>query len=251
MKILIACEYSGIVRDAFIKKGHNAWSCDLLPSEGDPKNNHKHLQYDVNYALDLVDDWDMIIAFPPCTFLCSSGLRWINDPRHPNRHEDQRHALDLVKRIWAYDCKYICIENPIGILSSKFMKPSQYIQPYQFGHDASKKTCLWLKGLPKLVPTSDMTKEDVTYVTLNNGKRFSKWYYDCSKLPHSQRAKARSKFWEGVASAMADQWNIEPPKRLRLLPTNHICTNSYALKGSYKISLENFAKSQVIPFIRR
>ena len=205
-KILIACEYSGIVRDALIKKGHDAYSCDLLPSEGDPNNNHRHLQFDVNYAIDLIDNWDAIIAFPPCTYLCNSGARWLSDSRYPNRKEEQRHAIDFVKRIWNYDCDYICIENPIGVLSTKFQKPSQYIQPYEYGHDASKKTCLWLKGLPNLVPTSDMTKEDVTYVTLSNGKRIPRGEYDIACKPHDQRGKLRSRFWSGIATAMADQW---------------------------------------------
>ena len=206
-KILVACEYSGIVRDAFIKKGHDAYSCDILPTEGNPQNNHKHLQYDVNYALDLIDNWDCIIAFPPCTYLCNSGSRWLHDDRYPNRREEQRHAIDFVKRIWNYNCNFICIENPIGALSTKFQKPSQYFQPYQFGHNATKKTCLWLKGLPNLVPTSNMTKDDVSYVTLKNGKRFSEWEYKIACMSHDQRGKLRSRFWEGVASAMADQWS--------------------------------------------
>ena len=206
-KILIACEYSGIVRDAFIKNGHDAYSCDLLPSEGDPNNNHRHLQFDVNYAIDLIDNWDVIIGFPPCTYLCNSGARWLHDKRFPNRKEEQRHAIDFVKRIWNYPCKYICIENPVGCLSTRFMKPSQYVEPFQFGHDATKKTCLWLKNLPLLIPTSDMKRQEVTYVTLSNGKRISKWEYDIACMSHDQRGKLRSKFWTGIAEAMADQWS--------------------------------------------
>lgn len=236
-KILVACEYSGIVRDAFISRGHDAYSCDLLPSEGDPNNNHKHLQYDVNYALDLIDNWDVIIAFPPCTYLCNSGSRWLTDPRYPKRQDEQIRSIEFVERIWNYNCKYICIENPIGVLSSKFQKPSQYIQPYEFGHDASKKTCLWLKGLPNLVPTSDMKKEDVTYVTLSNGKRFSKWEYDIACMPHEQRGKLRSKFWSGIATAMADQWS----EHWNLLDE---ITNQKVIK------LEDFANMMGIPFIR-
>ena len=242
-KILIACEYSGIVRDAFIKKGHDAYSCDLLPSEGDPLNNHRHLQFDVNYAVDFsqqwIEDWDCIIAFPPCTFLCNSGSRWLHDDRYPNRQQDQKDAIELVKRIWNYPCKYICIENPIGVLSSKFQKPSQYIQPYEYGHDASKRTCLWLKGLPNLVPTSNMTKEDVTYVTLKNGKRFSKWEYNIACMPHDQRGKLRSKFWTGIAEAMADQW------------TDYWNTlDEISNQKEIEIKLEDFANMMGIPFIR-
>jgi len=206
-KILVACEYSGIVRDAFIKKGHDAWSCDILPTEGDPNNNHKHLQYDVNYALDIIDDWDCIIAFPPCTFLSNVGNAWMNHPKYPNRQQDRNDAIDFVKRIWAYNCKYICIENPVGCLSTRFMKPSQYVEPFEYGHDATKKTCLWLKGLPNLIPTSDMTREDVTYHIYKNGRRECNWLYKTSLLPHNQRGKARSKFWTGIANAMADQWS--------------------------------------------
>ena len=241
-KILVACEYSGIVRDAFIKKGHDSYSCDILPTEGDSNNNHKHLQYDVNYALDLIDNWDCIIAFPPCTYLCSSGLRWMNHPSYPNRHQDQKDALELVERIWNYNCQYICIENPIGVLSTKFKKPSQYIQPYEFGHDASKKTCLWLKGLPNLVPTSDMTKDDVTYVTLSNGKRFSKWFHDTSSLPHAQRSKVRSLFWSGIAEAMAEQWSN--------YWTEIDLLDSINNEKNVEIALEEFAKMMGIPFHR-
>jgi site-specific DNA-cytosine methylase len=208
MKILVACEYSGIVRDAFCREGHDAWSCDILPTEGSIAFNHKHLQIDLDYVLDPRQNWDMIIAFPPCTFLSNVGNAWMNSPLYPNRKEDRETAKKFVRRIWNADAKYICIENPIGCLSTSWQKPTQYIQPYEFGHDATKKTCLWLKNLPKLRPTSDMTKEDVTMHTYKNGRRECDWFYKTSLLPHSQRSKARSKFWEGIADAMADQWSL-------------------------------------------
>mgnify|MGYP001203101631 FL=1 len=203
MKILVACEYSGIVTDSLLQKGHEVYSCDLLPSEG--KNPDVHYQMDVNYLLDCFE-WDAIIAFPPCTFLSNVGNAWINHPKYPNRLQDREEAIRLVKKIWSNNAKYIAIENPVGCLSTRFMKPSQYIEPFQFGHDATKKTCLWLKGLPKLIPTSDMTREDVSYTYFSNGKRMCSWFYNTSLLPHSQRGKARSLFWSGIATAMADQW---------------------------------------------
>ena len=230
MKILVACEYSGIVRDAFIEKGHDAWSCDILPTEGRMEFNHKHLQIDLDYVLDPRQNWDMIIAFPPCTFLANVGNAWMNSPLYPNRKEDREVAKKFVRRIWNADAKYICIENPIGCLSTSWKKPTQYIQPYEYGHDATKKTCLWLKNLPKLRPTSNMTKKDVTMHTYKNGRSECDWFYKTSLLPHSQRGKARSKFWEGIADAMADQWG--------------------SLGRSSEISLEKFSNKMGIPFIR-
>lgn len=200
MKILVACEYSGIVTDSLLAKGHDVSSCDLLPSEG--KNPQVHYQMDLNYLLDLYE-WDAIIAFPPCTYLSNVGNAhmWRKE-----RQVEREYAIELVKKIWHNDAKYIAIENPVGCLSTRFMKPSQYVEPFEYGHDATKKTCLWLKNLPLLVPTSDMKREDVSYKYLSNGKRVSQWMYNTSLLPHNQRGKARSLFWSGIASAMADQW---------------------------------------------
>jgi hypothetical protein len=234
MKILIACEYSGIVTDAFIAKGHDVTSCDLLPCEGN--NPHVHYQMDIHYLLDCFE-WDCIIAFPPCTFLSNVGNAWLNHPKYPNRKEDRIQSIELVQKIWSNKAKYICIENPVGCLSTQFMKPSQYIEPYEFGHDATKKTCLWLKNLPLLVPTSDMKRSDVSFHTYKNGRRECQWMYNTSLLPHSQRSKARSRFWTGIASAMADQW------------TDHWNTLDQ-ISNQKVIKLEDFANLMGIPFVR-
>ncbi|OGO74949.1 MAG: hypothetical protein A2203_00310 [Chromatiales bacterium RIFOXYA1_FULL_46_5] len=145
MKILIACEFSGIVRDAFAARGHDAWSCDLLPTE----RQGQHIQGDVLGILN--DKWDMMIAHPPCTYLCSSGLHWNN--RTPGRDELTKQALDFVFKLLNAPINKIALENPVGRINTAYRKPSQSIHPWQFGHDASKKTCLWLKKLPILKHT--------------------------------------------------------------------------------------------------
>ena len=145
MKVLIACEFSGIVRDAFTAKGHDAWSCDLLPTESPGP----HYQGDVRDILN--DRWDMIIAFPDCTFLCSSGLHW--NKRRPGRQKKTEEALVFVSTILSNPCEKIALENPIGCISTRIRKYNQKVQPWQFGEDASKGTCLWLKGLPVLKHT--------------------------------------------------------------------------------------------------
>jgi site-specific DNA-cytosine methylase len=144
MRILVACEYSGTVRKAFRSIGHDAWSCDLLPSDdGSPY----HYQGDV---FDIIDQkWDIMIAHPPCTHLAVSGARWFKD-----KINEQQHALDFVRKLMECNIPKICIENPISIISSRIRKPDQIIQPWQYGHGETKATCLWLKGLPKLVPTN-------------------------------------------------------------------------------------------------
>ena len=191
MKVLVACEYSGIVREAFALKGHNAWSCDLLPTD---KPSDKHIQGDV---LEIINDkWDLIIAHPPCTHLSVSGAaRWaekVADGR-------QQAAIKFVEDIWNADCRFIAVENPVGALStrSKLGKASQYIQPYEFGHAEQKKTGLWLKGLPKLIPTNVI---DVSNLPDNQRQRL---HY----LPPSKdRWKIRSTTFQGIANAMANQW---------------------------------------------
>lgn len=145
MKVLVACEFSGVVRDAFLAKGHDAWSCDLLPTTSPGP----HIEKDVLEVLD--DGWDLMIAHPPCTYLCSSGL-------HRNKNDLGRslltvESLDFVLKLMLADIEKIALENPVGCISTIVRKPEQYIQPYQFGHDASKKTGLWLKNLPLLEPT--------------------------------------------------------------------------------------------------
>ena len=140
MKVLIACEFSGVVREAFRKRGHDAWSCDLIPSEIPSKY---HIIGDVTKLLK--KKWDLIIAFPPCTYLCVSGARWFKD-----RMKEQDRALRFIKLIMKAKCPRICIENPIGVISTKIRKPDQIVHPYHFGENESKATCLWLKNLPPL-----------------------------------------------------------------------------------------------------
>ena len=191
MKVLVACEYSGIVREAFALKGHDAWSCDLLPTD---QPSDKHIQGDV---LEIINnDWNLIIAHPPCTLLSVSGAaRWaekVADGR-------QQAAIKFVEDIWNANCPFIAIENPVGALSSrsKLGKATQYIQPYEFGHAEQKKTGLWLKGLPKLIPTDVI---DVSNLPDNQRQRL---HY----LPPSKdRWKIRSTTFQGIADAMADQW---------------------------------------------
>jgi site-specific DNA-cytosine methylase len=192
MRVLIACEYSGTVRDAFIAKGHDALSCDLLPTDKEGP----HYQGDV---FDIIGDgWDMMIAHPPCTHLAVSGARWFKD-----KAKEQEQALDFVRALLNADIPRIALENPISIISSKVRKPDQIVQPWQFGHDASKSTCLWLKGLPKLVPTSLVAPRIV------NGKK--RWANQTDSgqnrlTPSEDRWKIRSETYSGIAKAMADQW---------------------------------------------
>jgi hypothetical protein len=199
MNVLIACEYSGIVRDAFAARGHNAWSCDLLPSE----TPGQHSRGDVRPLLDL--GWDLMIAFPPCTYLCKAGAVWMHGSR-ARRHERMRardHAIAFFMELAHAPIPKIAIENPVGIMAHRWRPSDQRIQPYMFGDDAQKTTCLWLKNLPPLVPTKIV---DVTYVTLGNGRRVCKWEYDNLKLPTPLRGRERSRTFKGIAQAMADQW---------------------------------------------
>lgn len=252
MRVLIACEHSGVVRDAFLRRGHDAWSCDLLPTDSPGP----HYQGDV---LDLLDGWqpvmfaadcdpggdgwcrvrdcdpaeyrclgptqdgveyretangllgrmidaphwDLMIAHPDCTYLCSSGLHW--NQRTPGRDAKTEAALDFVRKLMTAPIPMIAIENPAGRIGTAIRKDDQYVQPYQFGHDASKTTGLWLKGLPKLTPTKLVAGRVV------NGK--SRWGNQCdsgqSKLgPSADRWKLRSRTYEGIAEAMAEQWGV-------------------------------------------
>lgn len=194
MKILIACEYSGIVRDAFAKKGHDVMSCDILPTESEGK----HYQGDVFDVLH--DDWDMMIAHPPCTHLSVSGARWFKD-----KQQEQKEALDFVRMLLDAPIKHIALENPVSVISSKIRKPDQIIQPWQFGHEAQKTTCLWLKNLPHLKHTKVVSKGEFT--TFKSGKKHPKWYADALKLSKHERMKVRSKTFQGIAQAMAEQWS--------------------------------------------
>ena len=196
MRILVACEYSGAVRDAFIRAGHYAASCDLLPSES-PLGDH----FQCN-VLDIIDhDWDLMVAHPPCTYLSVSGMHWTTRGlRDPKLTED---ALDFVQQLMDAPIERIAIENPISVISSRIRKPDQIITPYQFGHDASKKTCLWLKNLPPLKPTQMIEPRIV------NGRK--RWGNQTdsgqNKLsPSKDRWKIRSATYEGIANAMAAQW---------------------------------------------
>lgn len=182
MRILIACEYSGKVRDAFTKLGHDATSCDILPSD-EPG---KHYQGDVTDILG--DSWDMMVAFPPCTHLAVSGARWFAEKRADGR---QQAALDFVRLLMDAPIPRIAIENPVSIISSHIRKPDQTIQPWQFGHGETKRTCLWLKGLPKLTPTD-----------IVEGREQRIW----KMPPSSDRWKLRSQTYQGIADAMANQW---------------------------------------------
>ena len=194
MRVLVACEFSGIVRDAFIAKGHDAVSCDLLPTD----RPGPHIQGDVIALIN--QGWDLMIAHPPCTYLCVSGSRWFT---RPGRKELQDEALSFVRVLLSAPIPRICLENPVSIISTRIRKPDQIIQPYQFGHTMAKKTCLWLKNLPKLRPT-DVRKPD--YVDVGNGKQMSRWYVETWNLPKKERSKERSRTFQGIADAMADQW---------------------------------------------
>lgn len=180
MKILIACEYSGIVRDAFTAKGHDVTSCDLLSTE----RLGKHYQGDIRDILG--NGWDMMIAHPPCTHLAVSGARWFKDKK-----QEQEEALKFVQALINAPIRIICIENPISIISSKIRKPDQIIQPWQFGHGETKATCLWLKNLPLLKPTNIVSGREARV----------------HKMPPSpERWKERSRTFTGIANAMAEQW---------------------------------------------
>lgn len=182
MRILIACEYSGKVRDAFISRGHEAVSCDILETEK-PGPHYKGNVRDI-----LNDGWDMLIGFPPCTHLASSGARWFKEKQADGR---QQEGIDFFMLLANANIPRICLENPVGIMSTQYRKPDQIIQPWQFGHGETKATCLWLKGLPNLVPTN-----------IVEGREPRMW-----KLPPSKdRAKIRSETYQGIADAMADQW---------------------------------------------
>lgn len=195
MKILVACEYSATVRNALIRRGHNAISCDYLPSDdGAP-----HYQGDVRDILDC--QWDGMIAHPPCTYLCSSGLHW--NARRPERRAMTDDAVEFVKMLANAPIKRIAIENPIGCLSSRWRKPDQIIQPWQFGHPDSKATCLWLKGLNPLVPTNVLRMPECGHwmnQTPSGQNRI---------VPSPDRWKIRSKTYEGIALAIASQWFTE------------------------------------------
>ena len=180
MKVLVACEYSGKVRDAFKARGHDAWSCDLLPTDVEGQ----HIQGDVLEVLD--QGWDLMIAHPPCTHLAVSGARWFKDKR-----KEQLEALEFVSALLNAPINKIALENPISIISTKIRKPDQIVQPWQHGHGETKATCLWLKGLPKLKPTNIVEGRKPRIHMMP---------------PSKDRWKLRSETYSGIAKAMAEQW---------------------------------------------
>jgi site-specific DNA-cytosine methylase len=189
LKVLVACEYSGAVRNAFRAHGFDAWSCDLLPAED---GSNYHIQGDVfradiwEYDIDFPRHWDLMIAHPPCTHLAVSGARWFKDKK-----EEQEEALEFVRMLLDVPVKHIALENPISIISSRIRKPDQIIQPWQFGHGETKATCLWLKNLPKLVPTNIVEGREAKVHKM---------------APGPNRWKERSRTYKGIAEAMAQQW---------------------------------------------
>jgi hypothetical protein len=181
LKVLVACEYSGAVRDAFLAKGHDAMSCDLLPTESDGP----HYQGDIREVLS--DKWDLMIAHPPCTHLAVSGARWFKD-----KQKEQAEAIAFFMLLVNAPIAKIAVENPVCIMSSRYRKPDQIIQPWQFGHGETKATCLWLKNLPDLMPTQIVEGREARV----------------HKMPPSPtRWKERSRTYQGIADAMAAQWS--------------------------------------------
>jgi hypothetical protein len=216
MKVLVACEESQTVTKAFRALGHEAYSCDLLPcSGGHPE---WHYQQDVFEVID--KGWDLMIAHPPCTFLAGSGAQWLSHPedkelpfddrrphpKYPNRRQDMLDSVEFVKALYNSDNKHIAIENPVGLLSGRWRKPDQIIQPYMFGDEATKTTCLWLKNLPLLLPTKIVGKGERT--VFSSGKSHPKWYADALKNAKTkeERQTLRSKTFQGIADAIANQW---------------------------------------------
>ena len=186
MRVLVACEYSGRVRHAFRARGHDAWSCDLLPAEDGPCTRAYHMQGDVLAILD--QGWDLLIAFPPCTDLCASGARWFAEKRADGRQDA---SIRFFMRMATAPIKCKAIENPVGIMSTVWRKPDQIIQPWMFGHGETKATCLWLDNLPALVPTNIVQGREARVHRMP---------------PGHERWKERSRTYEGIARAMAEQW---------------------------------------------
>lgn len=189
MKVLVACEYSGTVRDAFLARGHEAMSCDLLPTDT-PGPHYQGSVLDI-----LGDGWDLMIAHPPCTNLAVSGARYFKD-----KAEAQARDLEFVKTLLDAPIEKIALENPVGIISTRIRKPTQYVQPWMFGHDESKKTGLWLKNLPPLVPTNSVERPKGEYYSNQTPTGQNKLG------PSADRWKIRSTTYQGLAAAFADQW---------------------------------------------
>ena len=198
MRVLVACEFSGVVRDAFLQRGHDAWSCDLLPTERPGPHYQCPVEELFYYS---PQKWDLMIAHPPCTYLSVSGLHWNN--RNLDRMQRTEDALEFVRTLLTAPIRRIALENPVGCISTRIRTPDQIIQPYDFGHDASKRTCLWLQNLPKLRP--------VQYVEPRMVGGRPRWANQTdsgqNRLgPSADRWKLRSITYQGIADAMADQW---------------------------------------------
>lgn len=226
MNVLIACEESQRVCIAFRERGHNAFSCDILPcSGGHPE---WHIQCDVLKILNpyelpfggeviefrtidgtdyVIEKWDLIIAHPPCTYLTLAGNKWFKPEfaeRFPDRQKQRKEAIDFFMDIANADCDKIAIENPVGIMSSQWRKPDQYIEPYMFGDPEKKKTGLWLKGLPLLKPTSIV---EPVIIHCKSGANEPRWHMETMHLPKQERSRVRSQTFIGIAKAMASQWS--------------------------------------------
>ena len=191
MRVLVACEFSGRVRDAFKANGHDAWSCDILPSD----TTGQHIQGDV---LDVLDDgWDLMIAHPPCKYLCVGGNNWLNRRPDLDWRGNREKAVEFFMALINAPIPKIAVENPIGVMSTRYRKPDQIVHPFMFGHEYRKDTCLWLEGLPKLVPTKMI---DPPYKKLD--------FWSDKRNPNGRSLKSVT--FQGIAAAMADQWGGKP-----------------------------------------
>lgn len=220
MNILIACEESQTVCKEFRRKGHTAYSCDIIDcSGGHPE---WHIKQDVLPLINgnctfttcdgkshtLTGKWDILIAHPPCTYLCLTGLQYCDELRYGEkarlRKEKQKEAIEFFMQFINADCDRIAVENPVGVMNSLYKKATQTVRPFQFGHPAGKKTCLWLKNLSPLVPTKIV---EIEYCYSGTGRRWEKWFYEGSRISDPvEKSKFRSKTFEGIAKAMAEQW---------------------------------------------
>lgn len=227
MKVLVACEESQTVCKAFRKRGHEAYSCDIMECSG--SHNEWHIMQDVipllngNCEFETVDGtkhkidgkWDLIIAHPPCIYLTVTGNRWFNVERYGEkaiqRQKDRNEAINFFMQIANADCEKIVIENPVGIMSTVWRKPDQIIQPCMFGDSAEKKTCLWLKGVEPLNATNEVKPPE--RVKFDSGKTMPKWYADLWYLPREERSRLRSQTFPGFAKAMAEQWGDHPTEK--------------------------------------
>jgi len=221
MKILIACEESQATTKAFRNLGYEAFSCDLLPcSGGHPEWHHQGDVFEI-----INEGWDLMIAHPPCTYLTVSGVAWLShpedvhlpfedrrpNPKYPNRRQDMLDSIEFVKALYNAPIKHVAIENPVGLLSTRWRKPDQIVQPYHFGDEATKTTCLWLKNLPLLTPTNIVGKgERFEWIDTKTGKKKSQplWYYEAltKAKTKAERQTLRSKTFPGMANAFAEQW---------------------------------------------